>query len=231
MPNGCWRRDRKRAEWNRRSRVPQGVRFDSRRSHRPPAGLLDREALRLLCFRAPDVATTLAREMRMPLHAGYSFSLVLVSILIASAASYTALDLAGRVTAARGRERLAWLAGGSLAMGVGIWSMHFVGMLAFHLPVPITYQLEPGAALGARGAGRLRAGAGSGEPAQRGAGRPRRRRVVHGAGHRRHALHRDGRAQRPRGAPVGLPPGGGLRAIAIAASFVGLALAYAAPAG
>jgi NO-binding membrane sensor protein with MHYT domain/nitrogen-specific signal transduction histidine kinase/CheY-like chemotaxis protein len=77
----------------------------------------------------------------MPLDKAYSPLLVILSVLIASAASYTALDLAGRVTAARGRERLAWLAGGSLAMGVGIWSMHFVGMLAFHLPVPIGYQL------------------------------------------------------------------------------------------
>jgi NO-binding membrane sensor protein with MHYT domain/nitrogen-specific signal transduction histidine kinase len=77
----------------------------------------------------------------MPLDPAYSPSLVLVSVVIASAASYAALDLAGRVTAARGRERLAWLAGGSAAMGIGIWSMHFVGMLAFHLPVPITYQL------------------------------------------------------------------------------------------
>ena len=77
----------------------------------------------------------------MPLHKAYTPLLVILSVLIASSASYTALDLAGRVTAARGRERLAWLAGGSLAMGVGIWSMHFVGMLAFHLPVPIGYQL------------------------------------------------------------------------------------------
>jgi len=76
----------------------------------------------------------------MPLLKTYSPLLVILSVVIASAASYTALDLAGRVTAARGRERLAWLAGGSLAMGVGIWSMHFVGMLAFHLPVPIGYQ-------------------------------------------------------------------------------------------
>ncbi|HEY7636405.1 MAG TPA: MHYT domain-containing protein [Gemmatimonadales bacterium] len=75
----------------------------------------------------------------MPIHGTYSPILVILSVLIASAASYTALDLAGRVTATRGRERLAWLAGGSAAMGIGIWSMHFVGMLAFHLPVPITY--------------------------------------------------------------------------------------------
>jgi NO-binding membrane sensor protein with MHYT domain/nitrogen-specific signal transduction histidine kinase/CheY-like chemotaxis protein len=87
------------------------------------------------------VALVLQGDAPMPLHAAYSPLLVVLSVLIASAASYTALDLAGRVTAARGRERLAWLAGGSLAMGLGIWSMHFVGMLAFHLPVPIGYEL------------------------------------------------------------------------------------------
>jgi NO-binding membrane sensor protein with MHYT domain/nitrogen-specific signal transduction histidine kinase/CheY-like chemotaxis protein len=78
----------------------------------------------------------------MPLDGRYSPGLVVLSILIASAASYTALELAARITAARGRERLAWVAGGSVAMGVGIWSMHFIGMLAFHLPIPITYGLE-----------------------------------------------------------------------------------------
>jgi NO-binding membrane sensor protein with MHYT domain/CheY-like chemotaxis protein len=75
----------------------------------------------------------------MVLEGWYSPLVVLLSVLIASLASYTALDLAGRVSLARDRERLAWIAGGSVAMGVGIWSMHFVGMLAFHLPVPITY--------------------------------------------------------------------------------------------
>ncbi|HEX2205676.1 MAG TPA: MHYT domain-containing protein [Longimicrobium sp.] len=68
-------------------------------------------------------------------------TLVLVSVLIAAFASYAALALASRVTAARGRFRTAWLVGGSFAMGVGIWSMHFVGMLAFRLPVPITYDV------------------------------------------------------------------------------------------
>jgi NO-binding membrane sensor protein with MHYT domain len=83
----------------------------------------------------------------MPLHKASTPLLVILSVLMASAASYAALDLAGRVTAARGRERLAWLAGGSLAMGVGIWSMHFVGMLAFRLPVPIGYQPKLAASL------------------------------------------------------------------------------------
>ena len=69
----------------------------------------------------------------------YDPTLVVMSVVIASLASYTALDLAGRVTAARGRRRIAWLASGSAAMGLGIWSMHFVGMLAFQLPVAVRY--------------------------------------------------------------------------------------------
>jgi PAS domain S-box-containing protein len=69
----------------------------------------------------------------------YDFSEVTRSVLIAIVASYAALDLAGRVTAARGRARLAWLSGGASAMGIGIWAMHFKGMLAFHLPVSVKY--------------------------------------------------------------------------------------------
>ena len=75
----------------------------------------------------------------------YEPSLVALSILIAICASYTALTLAGRVSVARGRARLAWLLGGSVAMGSGIWSMHFVAMLAFHLPVAISYDVPLGA--------------------------------------------------------------------------------------
>src|ERR1700733_7060190 len=71
----------------------------------------------------------------------HEFPLVALSILIAICASYTALTLAGRVAVARGRTRLAWLLGGSVAMGSGIWSMHFVAMLAFHLPVAISYDV------------------------------------------------------------------------------------------
>jgi len=71
----------------------------------------------------------------------YDQSLVALSIVIAILASYTALDLAGRVTVADGRSRLAWLIGGAITMGIGIWSMHFVGMLAFSLPMPLTYDV------------------------------------------------------------------------------------------
>ena len=60
--------------------------------------------------------------------------LVALSILIAVLASYTALDLATRMRAASGRSRRAWLVAAAIAMGGGIWSMHFVGMLAFSMP-------------------------------------------------------------------------------------------------
>jgi PAS domain S-box-containing protein len=73
------------------------------------------------------------------LQGSYDYGEVARSVLIAIAASYAALDLTGRVTAARGRVRLAWLSGGATAMGIGIWAMHLKGMLAFRLPVPVDY--------------------------------------------------------------------------------------------
>jgi PAS domain S-box-containing protein len=69
----------------------------------------------------------------------YNYALVALSVLIAMFASYAALDLAGRVTATGGWTRAAWLLGGAGAMGTGIWSMHYIGMLAFVLPVPVAY--------------------------------------------------------------------------------------------
>jgi PAS domain S-box-containing protein len=69
----------------------------------------------------------------------YNYGLAALSVFIGVFASYSALDLAGRVTSARGWIRSAWLAGGATAMGFGIWSMHFTGMLAFSLPVPVAY--------------------------------------------------------------------------------------------
>ena len=69
----------------------------------------------------------------------YDYRLVTLSVVMAVCAAYAALDLAGRTTASRGRVRLVWLAGGAAAMGLGIWSMHYIGMLAFLLPVPVFY--------------------------------------------------------------------------------------------
>jgi NO-binding membrane sensor protein with MHYT domain len=69
----------------------------------------------------------------------YAYGPIVLSVLIAILASYTALDLAGRATASGGRARLGWLVAGVTSMGIGIWFMHFIGMLAFSLPVSIQY--------------------------------------------------------------------------------------------
>src|SRR5260221_3103928 len=69
----------------------------------------------------------------------YNYALVALSVLIAMFASYAALHIAGRVTAAGGWTRVVWLLGGAGAMGTGIWSMHYMGMLAFILPIPVAY--------------------------------------------------------------------------------------------
>jgi NO-binding membrane sensor protein with MHYT domain/two-component sensor histidine kinase len=67
--------------------------------------------------------------------------LVALSILVACFASYTALDLGGHVAAARGLARRVWLVAAAITMGGGIWSMHFVAMLAFVLPIPMSYDI------------------------------------------------------------------------------------------
>ena len=72
----------------------------------------------------------------------YNPLLVVLSVVVAIIAAYAALDLASSITSMRGRARRAWLTGGALAMGTGIWSMHFVGMLALEMPgVPIAYDV------------------------------------------------------------------------------------------
>ena len=73
------------------------------------------------------------------LHGTYNLELVILSYIIATLASYAALDLAGRVSLAKGISRHVWLTCGAVSMGLGIWSMHFVGMLAFVLPMHVSY--------------------------------------------------------------------------------------------
>ncbi|GAB1542563.1 hypothetical protein NUACC21_52370 [Scytonema sp. NUACC21] len=87
---------------------------------------------------APDKLTNMYNEMI----GTYSLELVALSFIIAVIASYTALDLSGRVKLAAKWRRLQWLLGGAIAMGTGIWSMHFVAMLAFQLPQPVNYELN-----------------------------------------------------------------------------------------
>lgn len=76
------------------------------------------------------------------MHSFYNPWLVLSSLVVATLASYTALDIAGRISLLPHQQfRRVWLAGGAAAMGIGIWSMHFIGMLAFSLPIPLGYDL------------------------------------------------------------------------------------------
>ena len=70
----------------------------------------------------------------------YNLGLVATSVAIAILAAFVALSISGRIVAARTpRARYAWASAGAISMGGGIWSMHFVGMLAFSLPCGITY--------------------------------------------------------------------------------------------
>ena len=73
----------------------------------------------------------------MPL--SHSHWLVAVSLALAVLASYASLGLVQRVAAARSRLARVWLSTGAIAMGTGIWSMHFVGMLALSVPVTLRY--------------------------------------------------------------------------------------------
>jgi NO-binding membrane sensor protein with MHYT domain len=74
------------------------------------------------------------------MHGTYDPWLVALSIGVAIIASFVALDLVSRVAAMRAvRAARYWLAGGAVSMGIGIWSMHFIGMLAFRLPMPMAY--------------------------------------------------------------------------------------------
>src|SRR5258708_17234215 len=69
----------------------------------------------------------------------YDLRLVALSLFVAMIGAYTVLELAGRVSQTQGKSLWIWLVGGAVSMGSGIWSMHFVGMLAFHLPVAVAY--------------------------------------------------------------------------------------------
>ena len=73
----------------------------------------------------------------------YNYSLVLTSLAVAILASFVALNLVANVSVARGRSAsLVWLVGSAVAMGTGIWSMHFIGMLAASIGIQMTYNLS-----------------------------------------------------------------------------------------
>lgn len=73
--------------------------------------------------------------------AAYNHGLVALSIIVGVLAAYTALRLAAQVAANEGGQARIWIGIGAIAMGTGIWSMHFIGMLAFSLPIQLAYDI------------------------------------------------------------------------------------------
>ena len=121
--------------------------------------------------------------------------LVALSLLIATVASYAALDVAARVVTTRGWMSVYWLAAGAGAMGIGIWSMHFIGMLAFRLPIPMAYEPKVTIASLFIGIGVAAFALYVVSRNTLGAPRTRARRVHDGAGNCSHALPRYGRTR------------------------------------
>src|SRR5882724_4535591 len=72
----------------------------------------------------------------------YDPTLVALSVVVASLAAYAALGLAERISAAdRPLAKRSWLVVGAVTMGIGVWAMHFLGMLAYRLPVSVNYDV------------------------------------------------------------------------------------------
>ena len=80
------------------------------------------------------------RESELPII--WDIPLVLLSVLIAVIGSLTALAHAHRMRSGSGRTATVWMIAGGSTLGLAIWSMHFVGMLAFDLPIPVGYDLS-----------------------------------------------------------------------------------------
>jgi diguanylate cyclase (GGDEF)-like protein len=83
------------------------------------------------------------KRERGPMTGVYNPLLVCLSLMVAFLASYTAVELSGGLNAlASAKRRPLWLVGGAMSMGLGIWSMHFIGMLAFSLPIAVGYDFS-----------------------------------------------------------------------------------------
>ncbi|MGN7479057.1 bifunctional diguanylate cyclase/phosphodiesterase [Solibacillus silvestris] len=77
----------------------------------------------------------------MILEGNYNYYIVMLSIIVAILASYSTLNITAKITFANGKNKYFWLLSGSIVMGSGIWSMHFIGMLAFHLNISMKYDV------------------------------------------------------------------------------------------
>lgn len=72
----------------------------------------------------------------------WNIPLIVLSVFIAIIGSFTALTHAQRMRENDGRTATIWMLVGGSTLGVAIWSMHFVGMLALHLPIQIGFDMH-----------------------------------------------------------------------------------------
>jgi len=76
------------------------------------------------------------------LHVSWDPVLIGISFVVAFIASFIALDSAGKVAISNRRESTFWRLSGGATLGMGIWSMHFIGMLAMKMSMPINYHFS-----------------------------------------------------------------------------------------
>lgn len=69
----------------------------------------------------------------------WNYLLIALSVIVAMVGSFTALAHARNMRVSSGKVAWAWMIAGAVTLGLAIWSMHFIGMLAFHLPTPLSY--------------------------------------------------------------------------------------------
>lgn len=75
------------------------------------------------------------------LHPSYSPILIVLSVVIAIVTSYTTLVLVGRIFNKHRYEKMVWIITGAIVMGTGIFSMHFIAIVAYHLTYPMTHNI------------------------------------------------------------------------------------------
>lgn len=72
----------------------------------------------------------------------YDLVMVAYSFVIATLAGYCGIEMTARIRAAAPQDKARWVIAGAFAFGTGVWSMHFMGMAALTLGVPVTFDLS-----------------------------------------------------------------------------------------
>lgn len=83
---------------------------------------------------------TASHDMSQAIHGHHHFGLVVLSLLMAILAAYTSLSHVELIKhISKPWQRRIWHTVGSFAMGLGVWAMHFTGMISYKLPFDVSY--------------------------------------------------------------------------------------------